>query len=158
MEIKQAARYAAACLMETLTLSPQIVVGAFTLRPLFRAILIKHLLEDHHIAGRHLDDLKTDVIRIWVHMVRVTPLAAGNKRHRILVRDIGCQLDLHPELLSGRDLFWRIQPKPSRADVRQIADQLFAQFICYLHIVSEVATNNFPLVRHEIRSFRFTSI
>src|SRR5687767_13132007 len=85
---KQAARYTAACLMGNFKLFPQIVVGTFTLRPLLRAIFIEHTLENHHISGRHLDDFKADVIRIGVYMVRVTPLAARDKRHGILIRDV----------------------------------------------------------------------
>jgi hypothetical protein len=71
------------------SLSPHIIAGALALYPLFRAIFIEHALEDHQVAGIHLDDFKTDIIGIGIYVIGMTPFTAGNKRHGSLIGNIG---------------------------------------------------------------------
>ena len=118
-----------------------------------RAVLVKHALEDHHITRRHIDDLKTNVETVWVYVVCVTPLAAGNENHGILIGNIGCQFNVHPKILSGRDLLLAVQLEAACADIGEVAEQLLRYIVGDLHIVSEVTAVDFSLVCHRA-SFR----
>jgi hypothetical protein len=136
-----------------LYLFPQIIVGGSGLEGVLRTVFIEHSLEDRHIAGSHVDDLKAHIVGIGIHMVRVAPFTAGYKHHRIFIGDIGGQLDLHPKILPGRDLFGRIQPEPACADIGQVTNELFGQIVRNLHVVGEVTTRDFAFIGHNDRSF-----
>lgn len=135
-----------------LSLLPQIIVRGSVLEGILRTVFIEHTLEDRHIAGSHVDDLKAHVVGVGVHMIWMAPFTAGHKNHRIFIGDIGGQLDLHSKILPGRDLFGRVQPEPTGADIGQIPNQLLAKVVGDLHIVSEVTTGDFAFVGHSDRS------
>src|ERR1041385_6130237 len=71
----------------SLDLSPQVIIGRSALETILRTVFIKHTLKDRHIAWSHINNLKTDVVGIRIHMVRVTPFAAGNKHHGVFIGD-----------------------------------------------------------------------
>ena len=64
---------------EVENLLPQIIVGGPVFERILRAIFVEHTLEDRHVAGSHVDDLEADVVCVRVHVVMVTPFAAGDK-------------------------------------------------------------------------------
>jgi hypothetical protein len=82
----------------------------------------------------------------------MAPFAAGHEHHRILIGDISSQFDMHPKILPRLDLFGTIQPEPACAYIGKIANQLFAQIVCDLHVVGEVTTGDFAFVGHNDRS------
>ena len=75
---------------EPVELSPQIIVGGSALECVLRTVFVEHSLEDHHVTGSHVDDLKTDIVGVGVDVVMATPFAAGNKRHGSFIGNIGC--------------------------------------------------------------------
>src|SRR6185503_7276959 len=78
---KKTWRLSATSKTSDLNLSPQIIVGGSVFEAVLRTVFIEHALEDRHVAGSHVDYLKANVIRVWIHMVLMAPFAAGNKRH-----------------------------------------------------------------------------
>jgi hypothetical protein len=134
-------------------LSPQIIVGGSGLECVLGPVFIEHTLKDHHVAGRHIDDLKANIVGVGIHVIRMAPSAAGNEHHRILIGNIGSQLDLHAKILTDRDFLWTIQPEASRTDIGKIPNELLAQIVGDLHVVGKITTRNFPLFCHCASSF-----
>jgi hypothetical protein len=137
-------------------LSPQIIVGGSALECVLRTVFVEHALEDHHVAGSHVDDLKADIVGVGIHVVVVAPFAAGNERHGIFIGDIRGELDLHPKILFGRDLFWAVQSKSANADICDVPNQLLTEIVVHWHVICKVTTSNFPFVSHDDCSFLLT--
>jgi hypothetical protein len=134
-------------------LSPQIIVVNFAFRRLLRTVFFVHALEDGRIRGGHVDDFKTDIICVGVSTIATAPFAAGNEHHESLMSNVGRELDLQPQDLSGRDLFMAVQPEPTGTDVCEVPDPPFGQRVGDLHVIDKVTAGSFSLLGHDVRSF-----
>src|SRR5574341_462314 len=100
-----------------LELFPQIIVGAFALHGVLGAILVEHTLEDLHIAGGHVSDLKDNIECKRVNLIPTAPLSASDEHHGILVGNFRGEIDQQAKVLSWRDFFLAVQFKSFRTDI-----------------------------------------
>jgi hypothetical protein len=131
-------------------LSPQVIVGGSAFECVLGTVFLEHALEDHHVAGSHINDFKPYVIGVGIYVIMMAPFAAGHKRHGILIGNVSSELDLHPKVLAGWDFFWAVQPKSPHTDICDVPDQFFADIVIYWHVICKVTTSNFSFVSHGV--------
>ena len=112
-----AARWMLVYLDSIWTLSPPVIFGTYAPGCVLRTVFLEHALENGHIAGRYVDDLKANVECIWVNMISMGPFTTGDKNHGSLVGNIGSEFDVQAKILSRPNLLWTVESKSACADI-----------------------------------------
>ena len=87
------------------------------------------------IAGRHIGNLETDVVNIWVEGIHPTPHCAGCEGNVTLVRNLPGLLHAQAIICLDGHRLDAVQLETACADIRQMPKQFTACFVGDAHVI-----------------------